>query len=117
MTKIISIIGGKGGVGKTTVTSNLAYALTELGESVIVMDTNLTTPNLGLHFGMHLAPNSLQNLLRGEVSLNDVIYDHPFGFKFIPASIATDDLIGVDSRKIPHVSFNLMGQADYILLD
>lgn len=117
MTRTIAIIGGKGGVGKTTLTSNLAYALTEIGEDVIAMDTNLTTPNLGLHVGMHLAPNTLHDVLRGNVNLGDVIYPHPFGFKFIPASIAVDDLVGADPSRLAEVTFNLTGKADFVLMD
>lgn len=117
MTRTIAVIGGKGGVGKTTLTSNLAYALTELGEDVIAMDTNLTTPNLGLHFGMHLAPRTLHDVLKGKIKLEKAIYPHPFGFKFIPASMSVDDLMGVDVSKLPNVTFNLMGKADYVLMD
>jgi len=117
MTRIIAVIGGKGGVGKTTLTSNLAYALTELGEDVIAMDTNLTTPNLGLHFGMHLPKKTLHDVLKGKVRLQKAIYPHPFGFKFIPGSISTRDLTGVDVGKLSNVTFNLIGKTDYVLMD
>ncbi len=117
MTRIIAVIGGKGGVGKTTITSNLAYALTKIGEDVIAIDANMTTPNLGIHFGMHLPKNSLHDVLKGNVNLDKVMYSHPYGFKFIPSSISTDALSGVDVSKLSKVTFNLMGAADYILMD
>lgn len=117
MTRIIAVIGGKGGVGKTTLTSNLAYALTELGEDVIAMDTNLTTPNLGLHLGMHLPKRSLHDVLKGKSRLKNAIYPHPFGFRLIPASISTKALKGVDVGKLPKVTFKLIGKADYVLMD
>lgn len=117
MTRTIAVIGGKGGVGKTTLTSNLAYALTELGEDVIAIDANMTTPNLGLHFGMHLAPKTLHDVLKGKTKLDKAIYPHPFGFKLIPASISTKALTGVDVGKLSNVTFNLMGKADYVLMD
>ncbi|MDI6798866.1 MAG: P-loop NTPase, partial [Candidatus Aenigmarchaeota archaeon] len=65
MTRIISVIGGKGGTGKTTIASNLSAALSELGQEVIAVDANLTTPNLGLHLGLLLVPNTLHDVLRG----------------------------------------------------
>ena len=117
MTRIIAVIGGKGGVGKTTLTSNLAYALTELGEDVVAMDTNLTTPNLGLHLGMHLTPKTLHDVLKGKIKLKKAIYPHPFGFRLIPASISTKALKGVDVGKLQNIAFNLMGKADYVLMD
>lgn len=117
MTRTIAIIGGKGGVGKTTLTSNLACSLSNMGEDVIAIDTNLTTPNLGLHIGMHLPEKTLHEVLKGEVPLNEAIYNHPFGFKFIPSSISTESLTGVDPEKLHDVTFKLTGKSDYILMD
>jgi len=117
MTRLIILTSGKGGVGKTTLSSNLAAALTDFGEKVIVMDANLTTPNLGLHLGMHLTPNTLHNVLKGESRLKDAIYPHPYGFKVIPASLGLNDLKGVDVGRLPEISLNLIGKADYVILD
>lgn len=117
MTRLIILTSGKGGVGKTTLSSNLAAALTDFGEKVIVMDANLTTPNLGLHLGMHLTPNTLHSVLKGESRLKDTIYPHPYGFKVIPAGLGIDDLRGVDVGRLPEISLNLIGKADYIIMD
>jgi len=117
MTRLIILTSGKGGVGKTTLSSNLAAALTEFGENVIVMDANLTTPNLGLHLGLHLTPNTLHSVLKGESRLKDAIYPHPYGFKVIPASLGLNDLKGVDVGRLPEISLNLIGKADYVILD
>jgi septum site-determining protein MinD len=117
MTRLIILTSGKGGVGKTTLSSNLAAALTDFGEEVIVMDANLTTPNLGLHLGMHLTPNTLHSVLKGESRLKDAIYPHPYGFKIIPASLGLNDLRDVDVGRLPEISLNLIGKADYVILD
>ncbi len=117
MTRLIILTSGKGGVGKTTLSSNLAAALTDFGQDVIVMDANLTTPNLGLHLGMHLTPNTLHSVLKGESRLKDAIYPHPYGFKVIPASLGIEDLKGVDVGRLPEISLNLIGKADYVIMD
>ncbi len=117
MTRLISCISAKGGVGKTTLVANLAAALADFGENTIAMDANLTTPNLGLHLGMHLAPNTLHHVLKKQASLKDSIYPHRYGFKVIPASLNVNDLKDVDPATLPEVSFSLLGKADYILLD
>jgi septum site-determining protein MinD len=117
MTRLIVLTSGKGGVGKTTLASNLAAALTYFGENVIVVDANLTTPNLGLHLGMHLTPNTLHDVLKGECRLKDVIYPHPYGFKVIPASLGLNDLKRVDVGRLPEISLNLIGKADYVIMD
>jgi len=117
MTRVIVCTSGKGGVGKTTLVSNLAANLTELGQQVIVVDANLTTPNLGLHLGLHLAPNTLHDVLRGDVKIKNATYIHPLGFGVIPASMNLNDLKDVDVGRLPEVTLNLLGKADYVILD
>lgn len=117
MTRIIVCTSGKGGVGKTALVSNLATALTELGQDVIAVDANLTTPNLGLHLGLHLAPKTLHHVLKGSSRLKSAIYPHPLGFKVIPASMNINDLRGVDVGRLPEVTLNLLGKTDYVVMD
>lgn len=117
MTRVIGILSGKGGVGKSTVTANLAHVLSELGEDVIAMDSNLTTPHLGLHLGMHLVPKTLHDALRGDTSIDNTIYFHPSGFRIIPASMNVNDLIGVDPGKLIEAVVKLTGKCDMLLLD
>lgn len=117
MTRVVAIIGGKGGVGKTSLVSNLAAALTDLGNDVTAVDTNLTTPNLGLHLGLHLAPKTLHHVLKGKARLKDATYHHAYGFKVVPGSISTEELRGVDIGKLPEVVVSLIGKSDYVLMD
>jgi len=117
MTRVIVCASGKGGVGKTTLVSNLATTLTNLGERVIAIDANLTTPNLGLHLGYHLAPKTLHDVLRGETKIKNATYIHPLGFSIIPASMSINDLKDVDVGRLPEVTLNLLGKADYVILD
>lgn len=117
MTRVVAILGGKGGIGKTSLVANLAAALTDLGNDVVAVDTNLTTPNLGFHLGYLFAPKTLHHVLKGQAKLKDAIYPHSYGFKVIPGSISTDELKGVDLGKLPEVMLNLIGRADYVLMD
>lgn len=117
MTRIISIVSGKGGVGKTTLVSNLSHVLTELGKDVTAIDTNLTTPHLGLHLGLHMVPKSLHDFLRGDAKLHEVVYYHPYGFKVIPAGLSVNDLVGIDADRLQELTLNLLGKTDFILLD
>ena len=63
MAKVYAIISGKGGVGKTTSTINLGTSLNKLGEDVIIIDGNLTTPNIGIHLGAPIVPITLNHIL------------------------------------------------------
>ncbi len=117
MTRTIGIVSGKGGVGKTTLVSNLAHTLTELGKNVTAIDTNITTPHLGIHLGYHLVPKSLHDYLKGNAKLKDITYYHPYGFKIIPAGLSVNDLVGVNPDKLQSLTTNLIGKTDFILLD
>ncbi len=117
MTRIIACVSGKGGVGKTTLVSNLGVAMSSMGKSVVVVDANLTTPNIGIHFGMPLYPTTLHDVLKGSVPIKDAIYYHDSGVRIIPAGLSLRDLRGTDSRDLPNVLLDLLGTADIVLLD
>jgi septum site-determining protein MinD len=117
MTRRILIVSGKGGVGKTTLVANLAYALAELGQKVVALDANPTTPNLGLHFGFHLASKTLHNALRGEAEVEEVAYWHPFGFYVVPGSLSLEDIKNANPEKLSEITLSLLGKADFVLMD
>ncbi len=115
MTQIISVISGKGGVGKTTLVSNLSVALAELGKNVLVIDGNVSGPNLGLHLGVPVAyPVTLNQVLKGEAFPTQAIYRHPSGFNVIPASLVDID---ASPSKLKRVIRDMVGYYDYILID
>ncbi|MDD5178060.1 MAG: cell division ATPase MinD [Candidatus Nanoarchaeia archaeon] len=92
MTRFIGVISGKGGVGKTTTSINLGTALTYFGKDTIVIDANLTTPNIGVHLGVPVLPININHVLQGKNTITEAIYEHPTGTKIIPASISLYDL-------------------------
>jgi septum site-determining protein MinD len=117
MTRIIACVSGKGGVGKTTLVANLGTALTKLGKKVIVLDANVTTPNLGLHLGVPFYPVTLHDVLKGKAKIEDAMYVHESGLRVVPAGISLKDLRGADPRNLPSALLDLLGDADIVLLD
>lgn len=117
MTRFITIISGKGGVGKTSSAINLAAALSFFGKTVTVVDANLTTPNVGLHLGVPVVPVNLHDVLQGNNKITDAVYMHPSGTKIIPASIALKDLKKTDARRLPKSLSKLHGTTDFVLID
>jgi septum site-determining protein MinD len=119
MTRIIGVVSGKGGVGKTTIVANLGAALASFHKQrVIIVDCNVTTSHLGLYLGMYYHPVSLNQVLRGEASMEDAIYDYTIpGLRIIPASLSLDELKGVDIAELKYRIKDLFGKADIVLLD
>ena len=117
MTKIITITSGKGGVGKTTTAINLGAALNSFGKEVIIVDANLTTPNVGLHLGAPIVPVNLNHVLAGKADITDAIYEHESGTKIIPSSLSVRELRKINHSKLKDVGKKLRKMADYIIFD
>lgn len=92
MTRIIGIVSGKGGVGKTTTTINLSTALMGFKKNVIAIDGDIKMSGLGLQLGMYYFPFSLNDVLRGQGELHEALYIHPSGLRIIPASLGVDNV-------------------------
>ena len=77
-TQIIGIASGKGGVGKTTVSVNLAVMLASLGKKVMLFDADLGLANAQLALGCR-TPYNFSHVLAGEKTLNEIIVEGPMG--------------------------------------
>jgi flagellar biosynthesis protein FlhG len=83
--KVIAVTGGKGGVGKTTVSANLAVALAERGREVMVLDADLGLANVDVLLGLQPRWN-LSHVLAGERTLDEIAVAGPKGIRVVPAS-------------------------------
>jgi septum site-determining protein MinD len=92
MNRIIGIVSGKGGVGKTTTVINLSAALMEFGKKVIAIDADIKMSCLGLQLGMYHFPVTLNDVLIGKGKLFEALYIHPSGLRIIPASLSSEDM-------------------------
>jgi flagellar biosynthesis protein FlhG len=117
--KVIAITGGKGGVGKTTVTANLAVSLAERGREVMVLDADLGLANLDVMLGLQPRYN-LSHVLAGERSLDDVLVDGPSGIKIIPASSGVRRMVNLNTMEqagLIRAFSDLRRNVDVLLLD
>ena len=118
MTRIISVLSGKGGVGKTTLVSNLGTSLAKRGKNVIILDGNVTTPNLSLHLGIPFYPVTLHDVLRSKMPIESAIYHHhDTGLKIIPASLSAEAVKDVDLDRFRTVLLKLLGKAEIVIVD
>jgi len=90
--KVISVVSGKGGVGKTNVSVNLAIAMANLNKHVMLLDADLGLANIDVLLG--LSPqNNLSHVIAGECALEDVIVPGPGGVEIIPASSGLQHMV------------------------
>lgn len=117
MAKVYAIISGKGGVGKTTTTINLGASLNKLGEDVVIVDANLTTPNIGIHLGAPIVPITINHVLNNQAKLEDAIYEHESGTKIMPASLSLKEAEKIKYSKLSDLSKKLKKITNHVLID
>ena len=96
--RVIAVTGGKGGVGKTNVSLNMAIALANMDQQVMVMDADLGLANVDVLLGLHPKYN-LQHVIRGERTLEEVIVEGPAGIKVVPASSGIKDMAELSANQ------------------
>ncbi|MBR9706665.1 AAA family ATPase [Candidatus Pacearchaeota archaeon] len=117
MAKVYAIISGKGGVGKTTTAINLGTALNNLGEDVIILDANLTTPNIGIHLGAPIVPITLNHVLNNQAKIEDAIYEHESGTKIMPASLSLKETERINYKNLSNITKKLKNITNHIIID
>ena len=92
MSRVIGIVSGKGGVGKTTTTINLSAALMEFKKNVIAIDSDIKMSGLGLQLGMYYFPTTLNDVLMNRGNIYEALYIHSSGLRIIPSSLPIENV-------------------------
>ena len=117
--RVIAVTGGKGGVGKTNASVNLALAMCHMGKKVMIMDADLGLGNIDVILGLHPEYN-LSNVIKGERDLEEVIVDGPHGLKVIPAASGIQEMAelnAVQHAGLVQAFSQLSHQVDVLLVD
>lgn len=117
--RVIAVTSGKGGVGKSNVTVNLAVSLAQIGEKVMVMDADMGLANIDVLLG--LSPHmNLSHVINGECTLEETIIEGPRGIKIIPAAsgiAAMSDLTPAQNAGVIRSFSELTEPVDTLLID
>ena len=119
MGEVIVITSGKGGVGKTTTTSNIGIGLSRLGKKVVVIDTDLGLRNLDVVMGLeNRIVYNLVDVIEGSCRLKQaLIKDKRFPELYLLPSAQTRDKTSVSPEQMKKLVDDLREEYDYILLD
>jgi flagellar biosynthesis protein FlhG len=94
----IAVTSGKGGVGKTSLTINLAVTLARLGYRVGVLDADFALGNIDVMLGL-VPQQHLGSVLSGERTIKDITLDGPSGVRIIPAGSGVQSLTAIDDAR------------------
>jgi flagellar biosynthesis protein FlhG len=117
--QVIAVTSGKGGVGKTSVSLNLATGLAALGKRVVLLDGDLGLANVDVLLG--LSPRyTLAHVLSGERTLDEILVKAQQGFHIVPSASGAADLAGMGGAG--HLSLvqafsTLAARLDVLIID
>ena len=117
--QVIAVTSGKGGVGKTNVSINLAATWAKLGKKLMILDADLGMANIDVALGLQPRLN-LSHLLDGEATLEEIIIDAPGGFRIIPASSGVQRMASLTEAEhggLIRAFSELSGDVDVLIID
>ncbi len=117
-TRIIAVTSGKGGVGKTNVSVNLAIAYAKLGKKVIVMDADLGLANVNIMLNV-IPKHNLYHVIRKQKTMRDIIYDTDYGIQIVAGASGFSKIANLseDERQSFIDELYALSQADIVIID
>ncbi len=115
----VAISSGKGGVGKTNITTNLGIALAKAGKKVCVFDADTSLANINILLGQ-TPEYTLEHFLREQMPIQNVIIEGPSGLKIVPSATGITDFVLLNKEqqsRLLNALEQLEQEFDYILID
>ncbi len=117
MSRTVAITSGKGGVGKTNISVNLALALSRRGHQVCLFDADLGLANINILLGLE-PKSTLADVVKGGNTFTDIMMEYE-GVTILPGSSGVEELadLSPSDRERLLQSFESLGDYDFILFD
>ena len=97
--RVIAVTSGKGGVGKSNLSVNLALEFTRMGKKVIILDADFGLANVEVMFGV-IPEYNLSDLMFKGKEIKDIITEGPEGVGFISGGSGIANLVNLDQEQI-----------------
>ena len=101
--EVIAVTSGKGGVGKTMISVNLALILKKLNKRVLLFDADIHLGNVDLMLGLR-PEHSISDVLLRDMNIEDVIVQGPEGLDILPAASAVPEFIEMEDEALRRFS-------------
>jgi len=117
-TRIITITSGKGGVGKTNMSVNMALAYARLGKKVVVMDADLGLANVNIMLNM-VPKFTLYDMIRKKKTMKDIMVETDYGISIVAGASGFSKIANLtdDERQNFIEELNTLSFADIIIID
>ena len=117
--KVITVTSGKGGVGKTNVTINLACALANRGRRVFILDADFGLANIDVLLNL-TPPYTIEDVLDGKKEIDDVVVEGPCQISILPASSGVGEMAELpphEQKRLLEKLSQIQTPMDYLLID
>lgn len=117
--KVVAVSSGKGGVGKTNVSVNLAAQLSRMGREVMLLDADLGLANVDVLLGLSPKYN-LSHVIEGKATLEEILVEGPGGIHIVPAASGLQRMAELTPAE--HIGLirgfsELSHDLDYLIID
>ena len=117
--QVIAVTSGKGGVGKTNTSINIAASLAKQGHKVMLMDADLGLANIDVNLGLQ-CPFNMAHVMSGEKTLSEIVQPGPFGILVVPAASGIYEMAGLNNEQLQpliQAFSDYNGELDYLIVD
>jgi len=116
--RVITVTSGKGGVGKTNLSVNMALAFARLGKKVVVMDADLGLANVNVMLNM-IPKYNLYHVIKKQKTIREILVETEYGISIVAGASGFSQIanMGEEDRKVFISELDSLSNADIIIID